>query len=418
MCKRHMKSKFQYDTLALVLVLGLSPNAIAEKKTEQIKKYSKKSRTTEVHLRCNINKLNGLNDACLDIMSFREHLEKYPFENSPLKGCDHCSIPMDGARSYLKFFVRKGKLNEALAKCGVVELNNGVGNMIHRACFESSSVFAYFRKEIPGTTKPKYMVRSYSRDLMAVRSLPRYRANGEECMKLHNGGTIFKDLGNFKDDSEFKYRIYRYSLGIPLDICILKKIARSGLVTANICGKTYKLQTEILGEVRKHIRALLGKSQPTCNLMPKDLLVCPSAGILKRAVTFCDKTIWCERADRIRNGPIMVFHNAQRIGKRATIKMKGQYNNGRKTGEWGLFYANGKKALEINYTELRYRAWYRNGKIALSGPGKEKRKGGNPNLITSLEESVGKELRTMCNGTQWMNWSEIDRAYSEGFHPF
>ena len=77
---------------------------------------------------------------------------------------------------------------------------------------------------------------------------------------------------------------------------------------------------------------------------------------------------WCQKmvnGEPVKEGPFEIYR------AEGTLMMKGEYHNGKQTGEWTMWYDSGQKASIDHYKDGvqdgQHIGWYSNGKISAMG---------------------------------------------------
>ena len=86
---------------------------------------------------------------------------------------------------------------------------------------------------------------------------------------------------------------------------------------------------------------------------------------------------WCQKVvngEPVKEGRFEIYRGE------GTLMMKGEYHNGKQTGEWTMWYDNGKKASIDHYKDGvqdgGHIGWYNNGKISAMGQYKDGKREG------------------------------------------
>jgi antitoxin component YwqK of YwqJK toxin-antitoxin module len=86
---------------------------------------------------------------------------------------------------------------------------------------------------------------------------------------------------------------------------------------------------------------------------------------------------WCQKmvnGEAVKEGPFEIYRGE------GTLMMKGEYHDGKQSGEWTMWYDNGQKASIDHYKDGvqdgAHIGWYSNGKISAMGQYKDGKREG------------------------------------------
>src|SRR5215469_11077627 len=116
---------------------------------------------------------------------------------------------------------------------------------------------------------------------------------------------------------------------------------------------------------------------PACNRAGPAPFTCPPGTKAMGAPPPEGQERWCQKmvkGEPVKEGPFEIYR------AEGTLMMKGEYHDGKQTGEWTMWYDNGQKASIDHYKDGvqdgEHIGWYNNGKISAMGQYKDGKREG------------------------------------------